>query len=152
MLSKILSCISQKWRALSPSVGEIAEVGKNAFCIIDFHCSAKFVVVMISLPRRLGRISPVRRLVLNHTSILQPVTLIQHKQAIDTCQYERSYFAASSAKKLARSRVALRVHPNSNVSNPQSITPPRRIDQSEGFSENSMPSLTTYASIADTRY
>src|SRR5262249_58922515 len=101
MLSKILSCISQKWRALSPSVGEIAEVGKNAFCIIDFHCSAKFVVVMISLPRRLGRISPVRRLVLNHTSILQPVTLIQHKQAIDTCQYEKELFCSIQCQKIS---------------------------------------------------
>ena len=39
----------------------------------------------------------------------------------------------------------------SNVANPQSATPASNIVQSEGFSANSLPSLTTYAIIADTR-
>jgi hypothetical protein len=39
----------------------------------------------------------------------------------------------------------------SNVANPQSATPASSIVQSEGFSANSLPSLTTYAIIADTR-
>src|SRR5262249_14958800 len=40
---------------------------------------------------------------------------------------------------------------SSSVSNPQSITPPMRIDHSEGFKPNSLPSLFTYVSIAKTR-
>src|ERR1017187_5084410 len=39
----------------------------------------------------------------------------------------------------------------SSVTNPQSATPTSSIDHSEGFSANSLPSLTTYANIADTR-
>ena len=40
---------------------------------------------------------------------------------------------------------------NSSVSNPQNITPPRSFDHSDGFRANSLPSLITYSSIADTR-
>jgi hypothetical protein len=39
----------------------------------------------------------------------------------------------------------------SSVPNPQSATPTSSIAQSEGFSANSLPSLTTYANIAGAR-
>jgi len=39
----------------------------------------------------------------------------------------------------------------SSVRNPQSATLTSNTDHSEGFSPNSLPSLTTYAIIADTR-
>src|SRR5215475_12058813 len=38
--------------------------------------------------------------------------------------------------------------PRTSVTNPQSMTPPRSNDQSEGFRAKNRPSLTTYASIA----
>ena len=40
---------------------------------------------------------------------------------------------------------------NSSATNPQSATPTSSIAQSEGFSANSLPSLTTYANIAGAR-
>jgi hypothetical protein len=49
MLVKNLSWFSQKRWAFSRNVVETSEVGRNTFCIIDVHCSAKFVVVMLSL-------------------------------------------------------------------------------------------------------
>src|SRR5262245_49726599 len=47
MLFKILSWFSQKRWAFSRNVVEISEVGRNAFCTIDVHCSARFIVLVM---------------------------------------------------------------------------------------------------------
>src|SRR5262245_58530147 len=49
MLFKIFSWFSQKRWAFSRNVAENSEVGRNARFIIDIHCSATFVVVMVCL-------------------------------------------------------------------------------------------------------
>ena len=59
ILSRSLSCISQKLRAFSFSESEIAEVGKNILCM-DLHCSLKSTLSIGHLPSNCRTPSPCR--------------------------------------------------------------------------------------------